>query len=360
MFTLVSNVTPWPALCLVALVAALSAASVQSAPPRGYLVSALTLAPKTRVVVEIVSATGRVLRVVDHSQTDGVARWSPDGRMIAWTNLAGLYVENEDGSDRRLLVAAARRRSCVSRCVAMTFAWSHDSKSIAVGGVGEYTNHLVAADVASGATTELEPVYRYTEYEVISFSPNGSELAFARESGDEGTASCCKGWLVVAHANGSDERRLFSFADPIHDGPGDSSWSPNSESIAFVDDGMDARDPRLAVVGVSTGRVRSIPGLNNADSPPVWSPDGHSFTVVRVNTGRPTTYSVNIFNLTTGRATSVGSGAVPIAWYPDGSITTLDGTRSVSAINSTTGDERTLFRLPRGYEIVSVDPAPGQ
>lgn len=360
MFTLVSKVTAWPALCLVAFVAVVSAAPVQSALPREYLVSALVLAPKTHEVVEIVTGTGRVLRVVDHTPTAGVARWSPDGRTIAWTNSAGLYVENNDGSDRRLLVAAAAQGRCVSTCVGMTFAWSHDGESIAVGGVGEYTNRLVSVDVASGATTELEPVHRSTEYEVISFSPNGRELAFARDSGVEGTASCCKGWLVVAHANGSDERRLFSFADAIHDGPEDSSWSPNSNSIAFVDDGMDPRDPRLAVVDVSTGRVRSIPGLNNADSPPVWSPDGQRFTVVRVNTGPPTTYSVDIFNLTTGQATSVGSGVVPIAWYPDGTITTLVGTRSVSAINSTTGAEQTLFALPRAYVIASVDPAPGQ
>jgi Tol biopolymer transport system component len=335
----------------------ISTAAVHSGLPREYLVSALVSAPhKTQFVVEVVDGEGRVITVVDRAPTGGTARWSPDGRMIAWPDPAGVNVENSNGSDRRLLVAAST--TCAPECVGVSFAWSPDSKSIAVGGAGKQTNHLVTVDVATGATTDIAPVYRYTQYVVIGFSPNGRDLAFARDSGLAGTASCCKAWLVVARADGSDERRLFSFADAIHDGPEDSSWSPDSNSIVFVDDGMDPRDPQLAIVDVSSGRVRPIRGLNNADSPPVWSPDSRRFTVVRYRPGPPPSYSVSTFNLASGKATTIGTGVLPSAWYPDGTITTLDGTHLFRAINSATGAERTLFALPRSFGILYVDPAP--
>jgi hypothetical protein len=145
-----------------------STAAVRSELPREYLVSALVVAPhKTHFVVEIVNGEGRLVRLVQRTRSAGAVRWSPDGRMIAWLNSAGLSVENDDGSDQRLLVAASPPTSCGPVCVGMTFAWSKDSKAIVVGGAGRYTNRLVSVDVASGAETELAPVYRYTQYPVI-------------------------------------------------------------------------------------------------------------------------------------------------------------------------------------------------
>jgi dipeptidyl aminopeptidase/acylaminoacyl peptidase len=347
-------------LCLavagVLVGSAISAAAVRSGLPREYLVSALVSSHgKSRFVVEVVSSGGRVIRVVEGAGSGGNARWSPDGRMIAWLGPTGLDVESSNGRARRLLIA--RSKTCAVECITMTFAWSRDSKSIVVGGAGKETNHLVKVDVATGAVTDIAPVYRYTQYYVIGFSPNGRDLAFARDSGLAGTGSCCKSWLVVARADGSGERRLFSFADPIHDGPEQSSWSPDSNSIAFAEDGRDPHDPPLAVVNVASGRVRSFRGLNNADSPPVWSPDSQQFTIVRLGAGSPPSHAVSSLSLTSGQAATIGSGVLPIAWYPDGTITTVDGTHSVRAINTVTGAERTLFVLPRNFEILSADPA---
>ncbi|MGZ4416266.1 MAG: hypothetical protein ACXVRZ_18140 [Gaiellaceae bacterium] len=277
--------------------------------------------------------------------------------MIAWLDPAGLNVENSDGSGRRLLIAPSK--TCAPECIRMTFAWSPGSKSIAVGGAGRETNHLVTVDVATGAVTDTAPVYRYTQYFVIGFSPNGRELAFARDSGLAGTASCCKSWLVVSRADGSDERRLFSFADAIHDGPEQSSWSRDSNSIAFAEDGRDSHDPPLAIVSVSTGRVRPFKGVEPVITPPVWSPDGSQFTVVRIGGGSPRSYWISALQVASGKTATIGSGVLPIAWYPDGTITTLDGTRQVRAIDTVTGAERTLFAFPRTFSILSLDPAPG-
>jgi Tol biopolymer transport system component len=336
----------------------ISMAFAHSGLPRRYLVSALVGShAKSQFVVEVVNGGGRVLRVVDRAASGGHARWSPDGRMIAWLDPAGLSVENSNGSARRLLVAPSK--VCAPECIRMTFAWSPDSKSIAVGGAGKETNHLLVADVATGAVTDIAPVYRYTQYYVIGFSPNGRELAFARDSGLAGTANCCKSWLVIARADGSGERRLFSFADAIHDGPEQSSWSPDSNSIAFAEDGRDSHDPPLAIVNVASGHVRPIRGLNNTDSPPVWSPDSRQFTIVRLGVGSSRSYYVSGLSLASGKAATIGSGVLPIAWYPDGTITTVDGTHSVRAINTVTGAERTLFALPRSFGILYADPAPG-
>lgn len=63
--------------------------------------------------VEILNGYGRVLRVVARGVSLTDARWSPNGRMIAWLDARGLNVENADGSERRLL--AAHSTHCV-RC----------------------------------------------------------------------------------------------------------------------------------------------------------------------------------------------------------------------------------------------------
>jgi hypothetical protein len=203
--------------------------------------------------------------------------------------------------------------------------------------------------------TEIAPVNRYTSYQLIGWSPNGRQLAFVLDSGSGATGYT--GWLVVANPNGTHERRLFTLADAAHDTPV-ASWSPDSRSIGFTDDGMDLRDPKFGIVSVSTGRIRRVGGFTPADDPPVWSPDGRQLTVVRyVATSR---YFVNTFNTSTGKLTKVGVGVFPIGWYADSTITTIGdiGLNTLFAINTTRRTERKLFALPRRLQFSLIDPEP--
>jgi Tol biopolymer transport system component len=338
-----------------------STADMSSPLPTRYLVTVVNPTinvndtHKNPILIEIVDARDRAVRVVERTREGGFgsgdARWSPNGKMIAWTDPNGLNVERSDGSDRRLLVPA----TCAPDCNGASYAWSPNSRVIALGGAGRLPNHLRIVDVATRAATEIAPVYRSRSYQLIGWSPNGRQLAFALESFSGATGD--SEWLVVANADGSHERRLFTVGDPAHDTPV-ASWSPDSRSIAFTDDGRDPRDPNFAIVNVATGRIRRVGGLTPADDPPVWSPDGRQLTVVRyVAVSR---YSVSTFNIATGKLTNVGVGVFPIGWYAANTITTMGGTgnNALVAINATNRTERKLFALPSPFQFSVIDPEP--
>jgi Tol biopolymer transport system component len=333
--------------------------------PGRYLVT--TFNPKVNVTkpgakaesVELLDGHGRLLRRIEQGCC-GIynARFSPNGRMIAWIDKGGLYVENTSGADRRLLVAASAH--CTLQCVGMSYAWAPDSGTIAVGGAGTQTGELVTVDVPTGTATRIAPAVRFTGYDVIGYSADGSQLAIDIQSGDAGTSSCCKSLLVVEHPDGTGARVLFSFFDAIHDGPQDATWSPDGHKLAFTEDGMDIRDPRFGIVDVATSSVRPITGLNVADSSPVWSPDGSRLTAVSYTTHPSLTYSVNTVDLASGKSTKIGLGSVPIAWYPDGTILTVGGKDGniLYALNVAGGVQRAIFTLPKPLELLTVEPAP--
>jgi Tol biopolymer transport system component len=310
---------------------------------------------KNPYLIEIVDGHGRAVRVVERTREGGFgtgdARWSPNGKMIAWLDPSGLNLERSDGSGRRLLVPAR----CAPRCNGTSYAWSPNGRVIAVSGADRQSNHLRLVDVATGAATEIAPVYRSRSYQLIGWSPNGRQLAFVLESFSGATGD--SEWFVVANRDGSHERRLFTVEDPAHDTPV-ASWSPDSRSIGFTDDGMDLRDPKFGIVSVSTGRIRRVGGFTPADDPPVWSPDGRQLTVVRyVATSR---YFVNTFNTSTGKLTKVGVGVFPIGWYANGTITTIGdrGLNTLLAIDTNNHSERRLFALPPPFQFSVIDPEP--
>jgi Tol biopolymer transport system component len=307
--------------------------------------------------VEMLDGRGRLLRVVEEGR-DGLvgARFSPNGKKIAWIDLRGLNVENTDGTRRRLLVAAAQQ--CTLSCIGMSYAWAPNSNTIMVGGAGAQTNELLSVDVRTGVGTRIASGARFTEYQVIGYSPDGSQLAVDKQSGDAGTASCCKSLLLVEHPDGRDPRLLFSFFDAIHDGAGDATWSPNGRELAFTDDGMDTRDPHFGVVDVATSHVRSINGFIPADDPPIWSPDGTKLTVVRYV--QLPIYTVSTFDLATNTLTKIGLGDVPLAWYPDGTILTVGGANGnvLYKLSASGGLQHPIFSLPKPLQFLTIEPKP--
>ena len=308
-------------------------------------------------LVEMLDGRGRLLRVVEEGR-DGLvgARFSPSGNQIAWIDPRGLNVENTNGTRHRLLVAAAPH--CAPICIGMSYAWEPNGDTIVVGGAGAQTNELLSVDVQSGIATRIAPVARFTEYQVIGYSPDGSQLAVDKQSGDEGAASCCKSLLIAEHPNGTGQRLLFSFFDAIHDGPGDATWSPDGHELAFTDDGMDTRDPHFAVVDVATAHVRSVNGFIPADDPPIWSPDGSKVTVVRYV--QQPIYTVSTFNLATNALTKIGLGDVPVAWYPDGTILTVGGANGniLYRLSASGGLQHPIFTLPKPLQFLTVEPKP--
>ncbi len=308
--------------------------------------------------VELIDGRGRLLRMVEEGRYGVVgARFSPNGKEIAWIDPRGLNVEHTDGTRRRLLVAAAAH--CTLSCIGMSYAWSPDSNTVTVGGAGAQTNKLLSVNVQTGTATRIGgPVARFTEYDVIGYSPDGSQLAVDKQSGDAGTASCCKSLLLVEHPDGTDPRLLFSFFDAIHDGAEDATWSPDGHELAFTDDGMDTRDPHFGVVDVATAHVRSINGFIPADAPPVWSPDGSELTVVRYV--QQPIYTVSTFNVATNTLTKIGLGDDPFAWYSDGTILTTGGQNDniLYRLSASGGLQKPIFSVPKPLQFLTIEPRP--
>ena len=162
-------------------------------------------------MVEILDQSGHVERVVAHPghARSQAARWSPDGSMLAWIGHQGVVVERADGSGKSVLVPASRR--CSDVCTGFSFAWSPDSRSLAVGGAGVETNHLLVVAASGGKRVEVAPASRATNYFVVGWMPDGKSLVYERSSGTLGHAGCCRLDLRV----GSRGRRPRSRRIPV-------------------------------------------------------------------------------------------------------------------------------------------------
>jgi Tol biopolymer transport system component len=278
----------------------------------------------------------------------GSLAWSPDGRMLAVSDGTGVSVERADGSDRRSLVALPT--SCAS-CGGGTVAWSADGRRLAVGGLGPGSTGFDLLDVRSGRIRHLRVQKRNTLYRPIAFSPDGRLLAYAVDSGDIGTANCCRSDFVVARADGTRPRLMHRFGDPIHDGPGDATWSPDSTRLAFTDDGRDRRDPGFAIVDVRTAALHALAHRQVYDQSPAWSPDGTHLAVAQ--------YEADAFTVRADGNDfhSLGARGSSALWLRNGDLLLgKDQSSGVSILTIRPGhaSPQPLVKLPRGEYLLSM------
>ncbi len=272
--------------------------------------------------------------------------------MLAVADEAGLWVERANGTHKRLLLAT--KTTCKTTCLGgPAVAWTPDGKGLAVGGVDPHTTGFDLIDLATGHISQLRKPKPYVFYTPIAFSPDGRSLSEAVSSGDAGTASCCGEALEVARADGSHPSVLHRFGDPIHDGPGAATWSPDSTRIAFTDDGRDPRDPRLAIVDVESGQLQVLDPHSVYDQSPAWSPDGKRLAL--------TQYNDSAFTVATDGSgfTSLGvRGTVPL-WLHDGDVLVAAGTTGhlIDLIPQAQGPPRTLVTLPSHEQLLTLHEA---
>lgn len=242
--------------------------------------------------VFVVDADGGTARNVRPGSRGFGARWSPDGRRLAFLRLGGVWVVNGDGSGERLL----------ARVQAPAFPiWSPDGRRIAfqVGDrTGLKTRLAVVNTDGSGfrtlANADASAMWPNGE---PSWSPDGDWIAFRRggairvvqvDGSEQRLVSRCVGracldprwspdgrWLlftgnegivIVEHPTTANRKERLLVRNAT-----DQSWSPDGRTIVFV------RDGTIQIMNANGSNRRRLTKGHS----PVWSPDGKALAFVR-------------------------------------------------------------------------------
>ena len=243
--------------------------------------------------------------------------WSPDCKQIAYVNSSALWVMDQDGRNARELL------SLVELGIGNP-AWSPDGTKIAFDVISsdetfDYAGqrHYIYVANADG-TGAVKLTSGKVEDQAPSWSPDGSRIAFNRETWTDRTVSPPEGadsFIVVMDTDGSNLVELATGGSwekyptwspdgtqfAIHsdglvatmnvDGTNirtwrvrnawlsKLSWSPDGTQIAFshipnLNDRFEDGTAEIAVLDVATGDVTKIATMDGADINPDWSADG--------------------------------------------------------------------------------------
>jgi Tol biopolymer transport system component len=122
---------------------------------------------------------GNVRQLTDGSGVVWGARWSPDGKRIAFADhdsggVLHVFVIKADGSDRRQVTHLP-----ASEGQAQIPAWSPDGRHLAVQASGKgLPGHIWIVDPATGDARKLAPHDRIYQDEVPAWFPDGKRIAF--------------------------------------------------------------------------------------------------------------------------------------------------------------------------------------
>ncbi len=214
-------------------------------------------APKIYVMNE--DGTGQTM--IAETTQGGHLTWSPDGTMLAFDDVGGIYVVGADGTGERRISTGPGRDQ--------TPAWSPDGTTIAVRSLDGMAGGITLINVNGGGRRQLTDNLMDG---MPAWSPDGRMIAFARNTD-----------IYVMNADGSGQRR-FTNLEGFEDAP---TWSPDGRRIAF------RHNSTISVADVDGGRARQLasPGGTGMVDPsgrganklavgrgdpdgPRWSPDG--------------------------------------------------------------------------------------
>ena len=188
------------------------------------------------------------------------ARWSPDGNRIAFVSSADenggppyhIAVMKENGENIQQLTEGRVRHYSPT--------WSPDGKQIAFISARDYEGGgNLAIFVMNSDGSEQRQITPYTYYSDLSWSPDGSRIAYSVFNA-----------IFVVSSDGTHHQQLTDqWTDhfPV--------WSPNGEYIAFASTRDDPNDYIDIYVMRSDGTdIRRLTNNPAHDRQPTWSPDG--------------------------------------------------------------------------------------
>jgi Tol biopolymer transport system component len=246
--------------------------------------------------------------VVDTGLQGGFPTWSPDGSRIAYATMTGgsfdgIAVSDADGTNPAVLLSGDPGSF-------YDLAWSPDGSKIAFSDLvsgdpanGNWDIAVIAAD-GRGSVTDLTSASTADEHSP-AWSPNGSELVFARGPIFGGITD---GDLYVMNADGSGQTLLVD-GDVSHVVTS-GVWSPDGSTILFSRN--DLGNSELFTVPAAGGALTQLTTDGNRDELPAW--------------GAPASYSLSVSRAGSGSGT-IASGPAGIACGSICSVTFADPTQ---------------------------------
>ncbi len=262
---------------------------------------------QTRIAfVSAVSRTAKELFVVDYDGANPTPitgnqsinlspRWSPDGRMIAYTSYRNanpdLFVLNFDSGRRDVLSA--------QRGLNASPGWSPDGQWLAIAMSAGGGTNLFLMPKSGGSPKPLTtgPAISVSP----SFSPNGRQIVFNSDRGGSPQ-------IYVMDVEGTNVRRL-TFQGTYNASP---RWSPRGEKIAFM---CRLGGNQICLMNPDgTGTQQLTTQGNNED--PAWSPDGRHLIFTSTRTGHRDIFVMHADGTEQTRITNNGRDNYLPDWSP--------------------------------------------
>lgn len=312
-------------LSVLALLVGLLATGAANAEPRANAPASIVFASARsgdRAIWALQPGTGKVSRLTSPPKPVGVCgcrsgefdshpAWSADGRRLAFTRGARLYVMRANGTDVRLVRGPSGTED-------FDPAWSARGRLAfirqrpASHGSG-YVHEIVSVNAAGRDTRLVGPPARYS-YRSFAWAPGGRRLAFAVPYSSP-RGPFVVGLFVVGSAGGK-PRFLLRAA-----GMGELAWSPNGSTIALAASvpGAEPYDPyRLFTIRLSDRRIVQLTRVifaKTGDGGPRWSPGGRLIAFTRTEPRRTSVHAVRPDG---SGERLIADDAVGPAWSSDG------------------------------------------
>ena len=288
-----------------------------------------------------------------------VPQWSPGGSLIAFSQVGGIYVVRQDGSELRLLAGGP---SSDTYNVAQSPSISPDGSRIAYTAFKhdswrpfdrEYRWDIVTSALDGSNKRRLTRGDNLITMNVSpAWSPDGKRIAFMSNR-LHGERIVKEMTLYTMAADGSDVRSMAPAMVTRGTTP---VWFPDGRKLAFLGSGRDSESGKyteeaLYVVGADGSGLER---LAEAVISPAWSPDGGRIAFVGEDVGDDGLYMRVVFVMDlNGSSTTevIRSNDFPlgeVSWSPDGTKILLGSGRSVSIVNVDGSDHRYLMTIRTG------------